>query len=541
MAKKGFLMISVLIGLFFIIIIISIFVFKYEKEKDYHTKKIISNDVGDYKELKKKILPISLVKKPLKFYNNYNKADKLNPIYFNILLDGEGHYLNNSLQFDFVFSTKKNLSGKNVLYLPCWSTPFIENFDIYDLLHRKFYIKTKFCAFMYTNCDSKFQGVDDRKNLYIELNAIKKVDNLGLCMSKKTAKQVDRYDNDWMQNAIKKYQDYKFVISYENLYVDGYISEKMILPLLAGCIPIYMGDPNVEKVFNKNCFIHARQFSSCKDLVSYILKVDQDETLFQSYIKSPIISEINVIENMQWYFASKGLYSFISLISNQKVYRYEPKFKTFIMNPSQNIIIINLYSSKKRWLSIITDLNKKPYLRYQRFPGLLFNNHDKKHIQLNKIKKLRGFIFREGEIGCYKSHCEIYNQLLMDPVNDYYIILEDDVDISKIKKPIESYIENAPRGWDIIYIGMNKNYCKIKRYKNFDTFDGSKCMPGNFGYIIKKKAAQFIINFSFPIRLPIDEQIREWEYNLNIYIMNPSIVFHKDIESTTIHETEFTK
>jgi hypothetical protein len=42
------------------------------------------------------------------------------------------------------------------------------------------------------------------------------------------------------------FQDFKFVLSFENNNVTDYVTEKMPVVLLGGAVPVYMGAPNVH-------------------------------------------------------------------------------------------------------------------------------------------------------------------------------------------------------------------------------------------------------------------------------------------------------
>ena len=49
---------------------------------------------------------------------------------------------------------------------------------------------------------------------------------------------------------------YKFVFAIENYISNGYQTEKLYDAYLAGCIPIYLGDPNINEIFNKNSMLN---------------------------------------------------------------------------------------------------------------------------------------------------------------------------------------------------------------------------------------------------------------------------------------------
>lgn len=80
-------------------------------------------------------------------------------------------------------------------------------------------------------------------------------------------KKVDTYDCTQgfkgFDLEVELYKPYKFVITFENTTsVDGYVSKKIIIPLLAGCIPIYYGNDCVREQFITNCFINAADFQN---------------------------------------------------------------------------------------------------------------------------------------------------------------------------------------------------------------------------------------------------------------------------------------
>jgi hypothetical protein len=53
---------------------------------------------------------------------------------------------------------------------------------------------------------------------------------------------------------------YKFTIAFENFSYRGYNTEKLTDPLLAGSVPIYLGNPEITKHFNPACFINAHDY-----------------------------------------------------------------------------------------------------------------------------------------------------------------------------------------------------------------------------------------------------------------------------------------
>jgi len=129
--------------------------------------------------------------------------------------------------------------------------------------------KTKFAAFLHYNCNS-----DARNTFFRQLNAKKAVDALGRCnpeaeaqgikAQKWTAGYQGKHDPEMIQAgvkssydwAIRKFESYKFVITFENCVQKGYVSEKIVNAFLSKSVPIYFGPRRtIRKMFNTNSFI----------------------------------------------------------------------------------------------------------------------------------------------------------------------------------------------------------------------------------------------------------------------------------------------
>jgi hypothetical protein len=75
---------------------------------------------------------------------------------------------------------------------------------------------------------------------------------------------------------------YKFAIIYENAIAPGYVTEKIFDCLRSECIPIYLGAPNISEILPADLFIDRRNFNSNRELLDFLLKINEDEYL--SYI-----------------------------------------------------------------------------------------------------------------------------------------------------------------------------------------------------------------------------------------------------------------
>ncbi|MCI5052397.1 MAG: glycosyltransferase family 10 [Simkaniaceae bacterium] len=106
----------------------------------------------------------------------------------------------------------------------------------------------------------------------------------------------DLYGYGWEKKGYRNYkgstpdkiatlQDYRFAICYENTKaLTGYITEKIFDCFAAGCVPIYLGAPNVQSEIPPNCYIDRRDFDSYEALLSHLESID--ETTFNAYLEN---------------------------------------------------------------------------------------------------------------------------------------------------------------------------------------------------------------------------------------------------------------
>ena len=88
------------------------------------------------------------------------------------------------------------------------------------------------------------------------------------------------------RDCTEKLIKYKFYFSAENRLCKHYITEKYwTTPFRVNAVPIVFGGSNYSDLHLAvpGSFINAFDFSSPKDLVDYLKKVDQDDKLYNSY------------------------------------------------------------------------------------------------------------------------------------------------------------------------------------------------------------------------------------------------------------------
>lgn len=155
-----------------------------------------------------------------------------------------------------------------------------------ELINRKHLISKKildekqgFCSFCYSNKSAK-----ERNYFFTELNKYKRVDSGGQVLNN-IGYQVGngRYDIKAKHRDLSKIEwqkKYKFCIAFENTSYRGYTTEKLPQAFAAQTIPIYWGNPLIEKEFNEKAFINCHNYSNFKEVINRIKEIDEDDDLY---------------------------------------------------------------------------------------------------------------------------------------------------------------------------------------------------------------------------------------------------------------------
>lgn len=82
---------------------------------------------------------------------------------------------------------------------------------------------------------------------------------------------------------------HRFSLCFENGAHSGYTTEKLVQALAARTVPIYWGDPDVGRVFNKKALIDAYAFETIDKLVEYIKELEADEDKYMQMLREPAL------------------------------------------------------------------------------------------------------------------------------------------------------------------------------------------------------------------------------------------------------------
>lgn len=158
-------------------------------------------------------------------------------------------------------------------------------------------LNRSFCNFIYYN-DNQGEGTEFRKKFVKKLAEYKRVDCPGKVLNNMKANLVGRFEGDWRKSKVDFVNNYKFTIAFENACYRGYTTEKIIHPFVARSIPIYWGNPIVEKDFNSEAFINCNGYENDIDaIVDRIIQLDQDDDAYLRMLHaSPMSNSFNTNE-----------------------------------------------------------------------------------------------------------------------------------------------------------------------------------------------------------------------------------------------------
>lgn len=160
--------------------------------------------------------------------------------------------------------------------------------------------KTKFCAFITSYANKK---TIERIQFFHKLCQYKKVDSAG-----RWANNIG-YELPWgAQEKVDFLRPYKFYMAFENASLPYYTTEKIVDGMLARCIPIYWGNPDVVKEFNPASFINCHQFANVVDAIKRIVEIDQNDSLYFDYLKQPFFYD----NKPNIYFDKQRILDFLS-------------------------------------------------------------------------------------------------------------------------------------------------------------------------------------------------------------------------------------
>lgn len=150
--------------------------------------------------------------------------------------------------------------------------------------------------------NKKFCLMINRSNLnsnihyfYNLLSTIDTVDNISLYDNVISRKSC--YNSVELLNV---FNQYKFILCFENSYQNGYVTEKIFNCFFSGAIPIYKGAPNILDYFSESTFINVNN-TNTKDENIFLDKIKYIATNETEYNKFITTNSINPNYNDESY------------------------------------------------------------------------------------------------------------------------------------------------------------------------------------------------------------------------------------------------
>jgi len=148
--------------------------------------------------------------------------------------------------------------------------------------------RSKFCAFVVTNPRQPMRNV-----AFQWLSQYKSVDSAGRLFNNVGDTIFAGLGGGGGELVkVNFYKKYRFVLAYENECSPGYTTEKLLHAKAAGCVPIYWGDPKVERDFDTTGFIDARGVSTSGELIRLVKEVEENPQLWRKKSAVPALDEL---------------------------------------------------------------------------------------------------------------------------------------------------------------------------------------------------------------------------------------------------------
>ena len=132
--------------------------------------------------------------------------------------------------------------------------------------------KTRFCNFVASNPNAL-----RRIKFYELLSRYKQVDSGG---------RVGNNVGGPIEDKLTFIEPYKFTIAFENRSYPGYVSEKIVEPMVVNSIPIYWGNPRIADDFDPASFVVATN-RRLEDVVEEVAELDRDDEKYLQKLRHP--------------------------------------------------------------------------------------------------------------------------------------------------------------------------------------------------------------------------------------------------------------
>lgn len=170
-------------------------------------------------------------------------------------------------------------------------------------LHTEEYLAQKemFCSFVVSNGNN---AAPIRQQMFEKLSAYKRVSSGGRFMNNVGGPVADK-------RAFET--KHKFSIAFENSSHAGYSTEKIVQSFAVGTVPIYWGDPEICRIFNKEAFVNVADFASLDEVVEYVKFLDNNPDEYLKKLSAPALAS----DEFRFEMVYQNLVDFLYHIASQ--------------------------------------------------------------------------------------------------------------------------------------------------------------------------------------------------------------------------------
>ncbi len=148
-------------------------------------------------------------------------------------------------------------------------------------LKNKIYGKTKLAAWFVSNCETKSK----REEYVRELQKYIDIDVYGKCGPLKCPLGgVTKTDPSHHKECYQMLErEYKFYLSFENIFCQDYVTEKLFNPLQYDVVPVVLGGTDYKRDAPPHSIIDIKDFNSPKELADHLKHLDQNLPKYITY------------------------------------------------------------------------------------------------------------------------------------------------------------------------------------------------------------------------------------------------------------------
>lgn len=93
-----------------------------------------------------------------------------------------------------------------------------------------------------------------------------------------------------VQSIYNFYQRANFVIICDDNIIPGLINMKLFIAFMAGCIPIYLGPPEIDIFFNEKSYINIHHYKTVEEFFNKVRSIELNDQR-QEYLRQPVFKE----------------------------------------------------------------------------------------------------------------------------------------------------------------------------------------------------------------------------------------------------------